>query len=84
VGQQHVLHARQQLASVEGFAQKVDGAAAQSAQQKVFTRLRGEHHHGGLEFVTQALDLRHHVVAVQVGHVDVEQDQVRPCGLVAR
>ena len=84
VRHQRVVDAGQKFPAVERLAEKVAGSAVQCTQQIVLARLCGKHHDGRLQRVGQGPDLVHHGVAVEVRHVDVQQDQVRTRCPIAR
>ena len=77
MGHQDVLDPSQQLALLDGLAQKVGCTGAQGLEQIVFAGLRRQHDDRCRQGITDRPDRVHHGIAVHVGHVDVEQDQVR-------
>ncbi len=70
---QHGAHAHQQLAQPEGLGDVVVRAQIEAANDIRFLLFGGDHDHRDARFAAQVAD---ELVAVHVGHHDVQQDQV--------
>ncbi|MNZ90793.1 hypothetical protein D3C78_1097640 [compost metagenome] len=73
---QGVVDALQHLELVEGLGQEVAGAERQGVEPGVAVGLRAEHDHRRRLLAPARLELLEHLMAVQVRHADVQQDQV--------
>jgi hypothetical protein len=74
---QQVLDPQQHLDGVERLGQEVLGPRGQGAPLGLGRHVGRQHHHRQVGPLRQGPQLRHHRHAVQVGHHQVQQDQVR-------
>ena len=79
---QQVAHPHQQLGAVERLGQVVAGPGTQGFKQVLLAMLGRQDHDRWQQGRPQGLELLHDLKAIQVRHVQVEQDEVGLCVLI--
>lgn len=76
LGVEQVAHPHQQFNAVKGFTDEIARAQGQGLEQVIAVVLGGQDDDRRQQLIVDRLQLRHHLMAIEMRHVDVERDVV--------